>query len=458
MGHRQFGEGGATYVHPAIACAMLLTGVLILFLPRKRVIAPVLAAAFLVPIDQVIVVGPFHFMMLRVVILLGWIRLLGAILFSKSKIIKGGVNSIDKAVAFWTISSAATLTLLWQQWGALVNCLGTLYTVLGVYFLLRFLIQDQEDVDRAIRVLACVAAVIAFVMAIEQATGRNPYAVLGGGLEAARQALLQRDNRFRAMGPFAHPILAGTFGAILVPLFIGLWWKNGGNRVAATAGVIAGTIITVASVSSTPALAYVAGLGALCLWPLRRHLRMLRWGLVASLIALHAVMKAPVWALVGRVDVVGGSSGYHRYMLVDQFIRRFGDWWLLGTKSNADWGWDMWDLANQYVAVGERSGLLPFVFFLAIIVFGFKYLGIARKASEGNKKSEISLWALNAALFSNVVAFFGIGYFDQTQVAWYALLAMISTATLIKREKKVQTKGLSGAVSTNSHVTGSPSA
>jgi hypothetical protein len=40
---------------------------------------------------------------------------------------------------------------------------------------------------------------------------------------------------------------------------------------------------------------------------------------------------------------------------------------------------------------------------------------------------------LGASLFANVVAFFGISYFDQTIVAWYALLAMIYAATISVR-------------------------
>jgi hypothetical protein len=42
---------------------------------------------------------------------------------------------------------------------------------------------------------------------------------------------------------------------------------------------------------------------------------------------------------------------------------------------------------------------------------------------------------MGAALFANVVAFFGISYFDQTMVAWYGLLAMIPTAALAHRKR-----------------------
>jgi hypothetical protein len=52
-------------------------------------------------------------------------------------------------------------------------------------------------------------------------------------------------------------------------------------------------------------------------------------------------MKAPVWFLIARIDLAGGSSGYHRAMLIDTFLRHFGDWWLLGTKDAFSWGWDM---------------------------------------------------------------------------------------------------------------------
>ena len=39
------------------------------------------------------------------------------------------------------------------------------------------------------------------------------------------------------------------------------------------------------------------------------------------------------------------------------------------------------------------------------------------------------MWCLCAALLSHVVAYFGIAYFDQMQVAWYALLAIIVAAS-----------------------------
>src|SRR5208282_1080478 len=273
----------------------------------------------------------------------------------------------------------------------------------------------------------------------EMATGHNPYAVLEGAQASFYDTLMQRADRFRATGCFAHPILAGTFGAILIPLFVLLWREGRKNRTLALVGIVSATVITVTSNSSTPVLAYAAGVLALCLWPVRGWMRSIRWGIALTIVALHLVMKAPVWHLIARIDISGGSSSYHRFMLVDECIRHFGDWWFVGVKSTADWGWDMWDTANQYVSICDNSGLLPFILFLATIVFGFKYLGRARKLVE-NKKQQSFLWALGAALFANAVAFFGISYVDQTQVVWYSLLAAIS-ATALAIPKRVSAAG-----------------
>ncbi len=421
----RFAGGGETQVHPIIVVAMVLAGTLILFMPRKQVMVPFLAAALLIPMDQVLVVGPFHFPMLRLLIAFTWVPMLLGNRPGGKRIFSNGFNGLDKAVILWAGFTVIATVALWRDTAALTNQMGLLYTVFGLYFVFRSFIRDEEGVRRAIKALAYVSAVIAVIMLMEQFTHRNPYALLGGSRAFTRETLMVREGGLRALGPFQHPILAGTFGAISLPLYVALWFKDRASRTTALVGMLASTTITLATGSSTPVLTYAAGIFALCMWPFRNQMRVARWALSLGLIGLHLVMKAPVWALIARVDLTGGSSSYHRYMLVDQSIRHFRDWWLIGVKETASWGWDMWDLANQYVAVAATSGLLPLIFFLAILVLGFKYLGRARQAAEAERQQEHFIWAFCAALFANCVAFFGISYFDQTMVSWYLLLAMI---------------------------------
>ncbi len=422
----RFGGNPEPWVHPGVLCAALAASVLILVLPRRHIFVPLLAASLLIPFDQAVMIGPLHWTMLRALVLVGWIRVLAASLKPQQRFLSG-LNAIDKALIFWAGISAFNIVLLWHSPAAFINQLGALYNVFGIYFLLRFLIRDGEDAERAIRTLTAIAVVVAGIMLLEQASGARVYAALLEARHQGGQPLWGRLGALRAVAGFGNPVSAGVFGATLMPLSLALWWR--GRRTRGVIGFCAATVIVGASVSSTPVLAYGAAVLALCLWPLRRHLRLLRWGTALALLGLALVMKAPVWALIQRVGLIGGSSGYHRYLLVDQFFRHFWDWWLVGARNAGEWGYLSYDIANQYVGIGESAGLLPLVLFIAVIVYGFRCLGGARLRSDDRNERRF-LWAVGCALLAHVTAFFGLSYFDQLIVCWYALLAIIAAVTV----------------------------
>ena len=372
QGPQNFKFGGGvseSVVNPVVLVTVLIAGVLICILPRNKAIIPLMIVGLLIPMDQILLIGPAHFPMLRLLVLAGFIRIFRDQTSSKAPIFSGGRNRLDLAFILLAVTIAVSGILLFQEMGAVVYQLGTLYTALGVYLLSRYLIRSDEDVVRVIQTLACVAVVVAAIMVYESRSGHNPYALLGGAQASTLANLAERDGRFRAQGPFAHSILAGTFGAVIVPLFIALWCKGRKYRLLSGAGILSGTIMIVTCDSSTPVLAFGAGLMAFCLWPIRNRMRAVRWGIVVTLVALHMVMHGPVWSLIEKIDISGGSSSYHRYMLVDQCIRHFGDWWLVGIKDTSVWGWDMWDTANQYVNTCENSGLVAFILFIAVLVY-----------------------------------------------------------------------------------------
>jgi len=258
----------------------------------------------------------------------------------------------------------------------------------------------------------------------EKISSRNVFGLLGGVPLVPNV----RNDTIRAQGPFMHAILAGTFGGTLLPLFFWLW-KVARSKFLAVIGMISSTVIVLSAASSTAIMALFAGVFGLCLWPFRKKMRQIRWGIVILLFSLNLVMKAPVWFLIARVDIVSGSTSYQRAYLIDQFVRHFGDWWLVGTYQSEDWGTDMWDHTNQFVAEGETGGLATLICFIAMISVSFAMIGKARKAVEGDKEKEWYLWILGVLLFSHIVGYFGISYFDQTRFYWFASLAMISAAT-----------------------------
>ena len=417
----RFGGGAAgTLLHPLVAVGMVLAIILILCLPRKYAIAPLLFGVFIIPLGQVVVLAGIHFTVLRILIIAGLLR---RAISPKSPLgskFGGGFNSIDFVTILWTIFAFLIFTLQWMETQALIASLGDLLDRLGGYVAVRFLIQDMEDVKLAIKVFAAVCLVSGLCMINERITGRNIFGYLGG--VPLYPAI--RDGKLRAQAGFVIYIDAGVFGGILIPLFVWIW-NAGKSRVSALVGILGAIAMAIASNSSTPQLALAGGVLGLCLWPLRKTMRILRWGLVMMLLGLQMVMKAPVWALIARVDLTGSSSGYHRYYLVDNCIRHFTDWWLLGYRYYNTWGWDMWDLSSQLVATALTGGLITLVLFIMILSRSFGAIGTARKQVEGNRAQEWFLWCLGAALFANVVAFFGCSYMAQMQMALFALVGII---------------------------------
>jgi hypothetical protein len=429
-----FGGGlNETNLHPAVLVAMLVAIAFMMLLPRKYILVPFLFTVILAPTGQEIYIAGAHVFVSRILILVGWVRIAWMKPSSRDDLVPGGLKFIDKAFVLWALCRTSAFMLLYHSTGALNNQVGFLWDVLGGYFLLRFLIRDREDISRIIKAFARIAAILAVAMVCEGVTGRNPFGLIGGHL-----APLIRDGVPRSEGPFEHAILAGTFGAVSLPLFVWLW-KRGDAKFLAVIGMIASWVIVLTSKSSTPLMALVAGIIALCFWPLREHMRLFRWGIVIILVSLHLAMKAPVWMLIARVDLVAGNSGYHRAELIDQSIRHFGEWWLIGTDNNQNWGLEMGDVGNQFIAEAVSGGLATLVCFIVMISWSFGRIGTARKSVRGKLKQEWMVWSLGAAMFAHVVAYFGISYFDQTRFAWYSLLAIvpIGTAAVMKPSAKV---------------------
>jgi hypothetical protein len=107
--HIRFGGGSAdTLLHPLVAVVMVLAIILILCLPRRSVIAPLLLALFFIPKGQVIVAAGLHFNVYRIIILAGLTR--WAVSMRSSRL-TGGFNSLDRVVTLCALSLMITFSL-----------------------------------------------------------------------------------------------------------------------------------------------------------------------------------------------------------------------------------------------------------------------------------------------------------------------------------------------------------
>ncbi len=369
--------------------------------------------------------GGFHLYVYRIIFLVGLVRMLCTKL-SGRPVFPVPLGRLDTLFSIWALCRAVTFVLLNREMAAVTNQVAFCLDAFGGYFLFRYFLGSAEDIMRVGKNLAVIASILAACTLFESATHVNAFNLLRGyTLEP-----WVRNGRVRAQAVFGNSITAGSFAATLLPLFFWLW-KSGKARVLGGIGLLSATSIVLTSVAGTPYTTFGATLVALCAWPIRRSMKLVRWGIVAAVLVLALVMKAPVWFVIAHLDFIGGAHAWDRAQLIDQFIRNFSGWWLLGTSTNASWGYSLWDACNQFVYEGVSGGLVSLVLFIAILSRAFGMVGTARKAVEPDRRREWFFWSLGLVLFAHLMSFWGIDYFDQTRIWWYCCLAMIPAATAL---------------------------
>ncbi len=413
-----------TTVHPVGLAMLLLAGVAMLILPRRWAVLPVLVMACFVAPAQRIVVAGLDFNFIRCMVLFGWARLL----------VRGEARSLkwlpmDTAILVWGLVSTIFYTLQVGDFGAFVYRLGTSYDAVGLYFLFRFLIRSWEDITKTLVAIALISIPVMMFFIVERLTRHNLFSVFGG----VPTITIIREGRMRCQGAFAHSILAGCFWAALIPMLAALLWQGVTRKFFAFVGVFNCLGLIFLCASSTPLVAAMAGGAAWLLFPIRYKMRQVRWAIVLLLFSLHMVMHKPVWHLLARIDLVGGSTGWHRYKLVDLAINNWSEWFVTGLHNTAHWG--MVDITNEYVLQGLRGGIVTLAVFVAIITMAFISVGKMIRVERGNTARLMLAWGMGVGLFIHVSSFVSVSYFGQIQMLWYLHLAMIGSAMAVTQQK-----------------------
>jgi hypothetical protein len=155
------------------------------------------------------------------------------------------------------------------------------------------------------------------------------------------------------------------------------------------------------------------------------------------MLLLQVVMNAPIWFVFARFSFFSGSTGWHRANLIDQTISHFFDWWLVGARETYSWGVWGGDITNQFILEGVRGGLITMILFIAIVVLCFSRVGhLLRESRFESKRSRLFLWAIGATLFSHVISFMNVSYFDQNVVNWFLTLAAVAAANSSRWQQK----------------------
>ncbi|OGO13699.1 MAG: hypothetical protein A2Y53_04375 [Chloroflexi bacterium RBG_16_47_49] len=375
-------------------------------------------------LGQGIELGSFSFPVIRMLLAVGLVRVI-----IRGERLVGRMNSLDWLMLVWATWALISSIFHEVPSAALIFRLGLVYNSCGIYFLLRIYCQSFDDVVRLCRITAILLIPMAVEMIYEKMTVHNFFSVLGGVPESSPI----REGKIRAQGAFAHSILAGTVGAVSLPLMIGLWQRY---KKTAVAGILACFLIIFASASSGPIMTSIAAIGALFMWRYRHKMRIIRWVAVVGYIVLDIAMTAPAYYLISRIDLVGGSTGWHRSFLIETAFNHLQEWWLAGTDytrhwmpTGVPWSAEHADITNHYLKMGVIGGLPLMLLFIATLFKGFSFVGqTLQRAVNLPKESQFIVWVLGAALFSHAVTFIAVSYFDQSYVFIYLTLAAIGSA------------------------------
>ena len=429
----EFAQYDVTNVHKVAILFMLLMTGLTLSPRRSAATFAILSVCIFMPMEQRVVVGGLDFSMLRLITIVAFIRILIRGEFRDFRF-----GSMDRLFLFWVVS-ASSFYLLRTGSGGFVYRLGISFDALMSYFVMRALVRTRVDVLLAWKQLAWITLVLSPLILYESMTRHNVFGIFTyEGFDIA----VVRDGSVRARGPLSHPILTGTFGSVVIPVFVGIVLGQKKGRALMGTACIAATIITLGSGSSGPVLAWAVGAFGWALWRFRGRMRTILRGVVVVLVVLHFIREKPVWHLLLRLSTITGGTGSHRYALIDAFISNFSEWAIMGTDNAAHWGWGLQDITNQYVAEGVDGGFVTLVLFILVLRAAFALLRLARRAFErfegpGNPWALLA-WGCSVSLVVHCVSFISVTYFGQMLQFFFFFLGMVPAFARYRRPKRVK--------------------
>lgn len=320
------------------------------------------------------------------------------------------------------------------------------------YFLARRSIRTFNDFRYLLILLAPVALAITGLMALEAVThfrfGRTPAQALFGSLGAAEFGAGQgpvsfSDVRYgflRAMGPFSHPILAGTFFACMMPLYYFSSLRGWPKVVGALSCI--GAIFSFSSAAIFGIIIFVV----LAVYDrIRALISFLNWPIfiaatLAVLLIVHMLSNGGIISILIR-STLNPQTGYFRLLI-----------WEFGTKTVEENPWFGIAFERYYapeglpssvdaiwLAFAIRSGL-PMSILLGlstlIAMFGVM-LRVGKERPSDNR--------LLIGLAISLTMFFLIGFtvtFFGGLLIWFFILVAIGTTFSYGPQARSQFKGV----------------
>ena len=410
---------GTNIVHPLAFTMFALATIWTFVVPRRYVVwALLFIACFISPAQRFAFLSvDFHFARAIEIVILARILLLGDI---------KGINL--RAIDYLVFGSTCVVILCSavRQGGAyFLPEMGRALDGAAIYLIGRAYIRSCKDLRSVLlgAVIAAIPVTIGFV--IEKSTSRNYFSIFGGVPEVT----VVRDGKLRAQGAFTHPIIAGVFWAALTPLFFAILISKAKTLSGYFVGFVGTTCAILASfmtASSTPIAGLLIAVVGWLTFPLRYQLRTIRWTILVVCLFLHLISQNGLHAIVfTKVNFISGSTGYHRYMLIDGAIKNFFDWAPLGNRGVL-YNRNFIDITNDFLMTGLNGGITALALKIAAIILAFGAIGRAMRAAE-NRSDLLLLYGLGVSLLVVVISMTAVSMFHQGEISVYLTMGMAAS-------------------------------
>ena len=401
----------STIIHP-LAGTILLGAVIAIFtVPRRFVIPAAILVLIYTSSAQRLVVFGVDFNFARILCVVGLLRV----------IVRGEFATIrwsipDTLVVVYSLMRVIGAVFRGQDMKLMAET-GWAFDQIAAYLIGRSVMREPKDWGTTIRFLCVIIIPVALFFLREKLTGRNAFHVFGGVPEMT----LLRHGELRAQGAFPHPIIAGALFVTLLPLMFCQWKadvRKSRGMIVSIVGTICCLVIVFSANSSTPFGGLFALVIGWAMFPMRAYLAKFAWCLLVVALVLHFISQNGVFHLMfTRFSFVSGSTGYHRYVLYDAWLRMVPEWFVIGSNSTAHWGRRLFDVTSEYVGASVRGGIIGFVTFVSILVYSFKSMVKGSRLFRGTP-DDYFVYALGVSMFAHVIMFLGVQYFGAA-VFWF---------------------------------------
>lgn len=406
---------------------LCLIVVVVMCASRPWALMSMVAGALYLPQGLHIEVWGLNLFAFRFVELAGFVRVL-----FRQEVFFSRLNGIDTSLGAFALYN--TIVLLLRSSEGQSFEIGRTVDTLLCYVTFRALVRDFQEFRWFLAHFLILLVPYGVLAIFESLTLVNVFNIF---LEGRPSGVL-REGRLRATGSFGHPSLLGTLGGSFLPVYLGLW-MNRTNPLIPMMGLVSCMMLVVAANSGAPIMCVVVALIGWIGWIFRAHMKVVRYAILASLVLMSLIMKAPLWYLLERVSQLSGGDGYHRAYLMDIAFQNLDKWWVAGMSIADTKGWFPYintntggaDLTNQFLLYGVTAGIGAMALFILVLKRAFGSLGYALDVcrAKGEKDKEYFLWAIGVMLLVHVVNWFSIPYFDQSGALWVMELAVIASVT-----------------------------